>query len=100
MSFDVQKQKELLWDVRPEFVDVEEPSTSEEVREIPERFQCIFQKNIPQKVSNLKSFMSSCLTLIQDKDVITKLQAMIEETPIELQPEKKLNQVRKKFKTE
>ena len=61
-----------------------EPSTLEEVKEIPELFQRIFQKNVPQKVSKLKSFFSSCLTLIQDKDVIAELHAMIEETPIEL----------------
>ena len=43
--------------------------------------------------------MSICLTLMQDKDAIEKLQAMIEETPIEPQIEKKVNQVRKKLKT-
>ena len=36
--------------------------------------------------------------LIQDKDVIVELQAMIEETPIEPRPEKKVNEVRKKLK--
>ena len=66
---------------------------------MPERFQRIFQKNIPQKVSQLKSFLSSCLTLIQDKDSIVELQAMTEEIPIGLRRKKKLNQVRKKFKT-
>ena len=85
-------------EVRPKFVDVAEPSTSEEVKEMPERFQHVFQKNVPQKVSNLKSFLSSCLMLIQDKDAITELQAMIEEIPIEPRPGTKVNQVRKKFK--
>ena len=80
-------------------MDPVEPSTSKEVREIPERFQHIFQKNVPQKVSKLKSFLSIFLTLIQDKYAIVELQVMIEETPIELRPEKKVNQVRKKFKT-
>ena len=42
--------------------------------------------------------MSSCLTLIQDKDVVAELQAMIEEIPVEPRPKKKVNQVRKKFK--
>ena len=37
--------------------------------------------------------------LIQDKDVITELQALIEEPLGEPQPEKRVNQVRKKFKT-
>ena len=36
--------------------------------------------------------------LIQDKDAIVELQAMIEETPRQLRLEKKVNQVRKKFK--
>ena len=36
--------------------------------------------------------------IMQDKDVIAKLQAMIEEIPIEIWPEKNVNQVRKKFK--
>ena len=86
-------------DVWPDFVDLEEPSTSEEVREMPERFQHIFQKKVPQKVSKLKSFLSCCLVLIQDKYAIEELQALIEETPVEPQPEKKVNQLRKKLKT-
>ena len=85
-------------DVWHEFVDPGEPSTSEEVREMPERFQGIFQKNVPQKVSKLKSFLSSCLALKQDKDAIAELQEMIEDTPMEWQTEKKVNQVWKKFK--
>ena len=97
--FDIQKQKKVLLDVRHEFVDPEEPSTSKEVREMPERFQQIFQKKTPQKVSKLKSFLSSCLVLIQDLDAITELQSLIEETPVDPQLEKKVNQVNKKFKT-
>ena len=86
-------------DVGLDFVDPEEPLTSEEFREIPEQFQQIFQKKTPQKVSKFKSFPSSFLALIQDKDVITELQALIVETLVEPQPKKKLNQDRKKFKT-
>ena len=78
-------------DMWPEFVDLVEPSNSEEVREILERFQHIFHKKVPQKVSKIKSFMSSCLTLIQDKYAIEELQALIEETPVEPQPEKRVN---------
>ena len=37
--------------------------------------------------------------LIEDKDVIAELQAIIEEIPIEPRPKKKVNQVRRKFKT-
>ena len=36
---------------------------------------------------------------MQDKDDIVELQAMIEEIPVDMQPEKKVNQVRKKCKT-
>ena len=64
-----------------------------------EQFQQIFQKKVPHKVSKLKSFMSSCLVLIQDKDAITELQAPIEETPEESHSERRVNQVKKKFKT-
>ena len=66
---------------------------------MPERFQHTLQKKAPPKVSKLRTFLSSCLTLIQDKDVIAELQAMIEEISIEPQPENKFNQVWKKCKT-
>ena len=57
--FFFQEQKEVFLEVRLEFVEPAEPSTSEEVKEIPEQFQHIFQKNLPKKVSKLKSFLSS-----------------------------------------
>ena len=37
--------------------------------------------------------------LIQDKDAIAELQAMIDEIPVEPQIEKKVHQVRRKYKT-
>ena len=80
-------------------MNLEEPSTSEEVKEMPERFQHIFQKKVPQKVSKLKSLLSSCLALIQDKYAIKELQELIKETLVEPQPKKRVNQVEKKFKT-
>ena len=43
-SFDVQKKKQAFLDVRPEFADAQQPSTSYKVRDMPERFQQIFQK--------------------------------------------------------
>ena len=43
--------------------------------------------------------LSSCLALIQDKYVIIELQELIEETLVEPQPEKKVNQINNKFKT-
>ena len=36
---------------------------------------------------------------MQDKGAITELHAMIESIPIDMQPEKKVNQVQNKFKT-
>ena len=78
-------------DVKHEFVDPKESTTSEEVREIPKQFQQIFQKKTPQKVRKLKLFLPNCLALIQDKDVVAELQALIEETPVERQPENKVN---------
>ena len=42
VSFDVHKQKEVFLEVRLDFVEPEEPSTSEEVKDMLERFQCIF----------------------------------------------------------
>ena len=98
VPFDIQKQKQVFLDVQSEFVDQEQPSTSIEVREMPECFQQLFQNSIPKKVSNLKSFMSSWLALIQDKDAITELQALIEEASVESQPGRKVNHVKKKFK--
>ena len=80
-------------------MDQEQPSTSAEVKEIPKCFQQLFQNHILKNVSKLKSFLSSCLALIQDKDVITKIQEIIEETLVETYPKKKFNQVQKKFKT-
>ena len=84
--------------MRPKFEDLEYPLTSAEVREMPGRFQQLFQKLIPKNVSKLKSFLSSFLMLIKDKYVVTELQELIEETPVELQPGRKVNHVKKKFK--
>ena len=60
-------------DVLPEFVDPEKLSTLAQVGEILEHFQQIFQKKDPNKFSKLKSFLSSCLALIQDKDGVAEL---------------------------
>ena len=72
--------------MRLDFVDQEQPSSSREVRDIPEHFRRLFHKKILKKVSKLTSFLSSCLGLIQDKDVVLEIQVPIEETPEELQP--------------
>ena len=94
----IQKQKEVLWDVQSEFIRSKVPSTSTEVKEMPKRFQGIFQKKVPPKVSKLRTFLSNCLTLMKDKYAIAELQAMIEEIPVEPRTEKKVNQVRKNVK--
>ena len=47
----------------------------------------------------MKPLLSSCLILIQDKDAIVKLQAIIDEIPVVSHFEKKVNQVRRKCKT-
>ena len=47
----------------------------------------------------IRSFLSICLALIHDKDTVAEMQALIEETPEESQPERRVNQVKKKFKT-
>ena len=49
---------------------------------MPERFQKIFEQQTTSKsadkVSKLKPFLSSCLALIQDKDALEELEALIE----------------------
>ena len=89
---------EVFLDVQMEFVDQEQPFTWVEVRDIPKHFQQLFRKQILEKVSKIKSFLSSCLALVQDKDVVAELQALIEETPVNLQPKRRVNHVKKKFK--
>ena len=83
----------------PKFVDPEWPSTSTEVSEILERFQQIFQKQAPRKVSKLKPILSSCLEFLHDKYAIAELQGLIEETLVESQPERRVNEAKNKFKT-
>ena len=55
-------------DVHPEFVGMEQLSTSGQVKDMPERFQKIFEQQTARKsaykVSKLKPFLSSCLVLI------------------------------------
>ena len=49
-------------------------------------------------VSKLKSFLSSFLALVQDKDAIVELQALIEEIIVDSQPKRTVNDVKNKFK--
>ena len=78
---DVQKQKHIFMDVHPEFIGTEQPSTSGQVKDMPERFQKIFEQQTTSKSANkvikLKPFISSCLALIQDKDALVELEALV-----------------------
>ena len=89
--------------VCPEFIGMEHPSTSGQVKYMPERFQNILEQQNANKsaykVSRLKAFPSSCLALIQDKDALAELEALIETLSEEDPPAKKVNSVNTKFKT-
>ena len=70
--------------MQPDFVDANHPSTSGQVRAIPERFKQLIRKPPMKKVSKLKEIFKSCLALINDKDVVAELTTLIEETPEDL----------------
>ena len=69
---------------------------------MPERFEKIYEQRTASKsedkVSKLKPFLSSCLALIQDKDALAELEALIETLSEEDQPANKVNSVKTKFK--
>ena len=88
------KQKEVLWDVKSDFISPDVPSTSTKVKDIPERFQHLLQKKASTKVSKLRPLLSICLILFQHKDDITKLQAIIDKILVVPHTKKKVNQVR------
>ena len=52
-----------------------------------------------KKISKLNDFFKSFLALINDKDAVTELTSLIEETPEDLRPEKRVNHIRRKLKT-
>ena len=68
-------------EVRPEFVGMEQPSTSNQVKDIPEIFQKIFEQQTARKsadkVIRIKPFFSTCLVPIKDKDALAELEALI-----------------------
>ena len=51
---DVQKEKEFFLDVRPQFVDVNQPSESGKLNTMSERFEQLLKKQPMKKVSKLK----------------------------------------------
>ena len=100
---DVEEKKHIFMDVFPNFIGMEQPSTSGQVKYMLERFQKIFEQQTANKsadkVSKLKPFLSSCLTLIQDKVALAELEALIETLSKEYPPTNKVNSVKTKFKT-
>ena len=87
---DIPKEKQVFLDVQPEFIDSNQPSTSVQVKTMPERFEQLLKKKPMKNVSKIKEFFKSCLALINDKDVVVELTTLIEETTDELRPEKEL----------
>ena len=69
---------------------------------MPERFHKMFEQRTVNKsvdkVSKLKLFLSSWLALIQDKDALAELEALIETLSKEYPPTNKVNNVKTKFK--
>ena len=75
---EVQQEKEVLLEVRPEFVDTNHPSTSGQVKTMLERFEQLIRKPPMKKVSKLKEFFNFFLSLINNKDVVAELTTLIE----------------------
>ena len=95
---DVQMEKEVFLEVWLEFVDAHQPSTFVQVWTIPEGFEKLIRKPQIKKVSKLKEFFKSYLALIHDKDAIVGLATLIEETPDDMQHEKRVNHIGKRLK--
>ena len=49
---DIQEQKSIFMDVCPDFVNTEQPSTSSQVKDMPKRFQKIFEQRSTNKTVN------------------------------------------------
>ena len=72
-------------------------STLVRVKTIPEQFEKLFRKKPMKKVSKIKEFFKNCLALINDKDAITELIALIEETPDDLHHKKRVKYIGKRL---
>ena len=72
--------------MHPKFVDKNQASNStatqrgRPIMEMPEIFDQLFRKQLTINFSKLKYFFKSFLLLIHDKDDVTELTALIEET--------------------
>ena len=88
--FDVEKEREVFLDERQEFVDRNQLSTyvarppKGPILEMLERFDRLLSKQPTKNVSKLKEFFKNYLALIQDKDVVVELAALIGEPQEEL----------------
>ena len=71
-------------DVQQDFANPNQPSTYGQVRSMPELFEQLIRRSTMKKVSKLKEFFKSCLALIHDKYVVSKLTTLIEETTEDL----------------
>ena len=66
---------------------------------MPKQFEQLIKKPPMKKVSKLKEFFKSCLSLINDKYVVVELTTLIEETLEDPRPKKRVNHIEKKLKT-
>ena len=55
---------------------------------MPERFEQLIRKKPMKKVSKLKYFFKIFLVLINDKDVVAEILALIEENPDDMRSKK------------
>ena len=90
-------------DVCLDFISAKQPSTLGQVKDMPKRFQEIFEQRTANKnadkVSKLKPLFSSCLVLIKDKEALVKLESLIEMLPKGDPLPNKVNSINTKLKT-
>ena len=81
------------------FVDPNQLSTLGQVRTNPEWFEQLIRRLHTKKVSKLKEFFKSYLALIHNKYDVMELIALIEYNTTDFCPERRVNQVKIKWKT-
>ena len=86
-------------EVQKDLFDSNQPSTSGQVRAMPERFEQLNRNPPTKKVSKLKDVFKICLALIHDKYAIAKLTTLIEDNTVDMRHEKRVNHVGIKWKT-
>ena len=65
---------------------------------MPQLFKLLFQKKSTEHVNKLKYFFNFFLALIEDKDSLEKLAALVEEPQTSVKLEKKVNHIGKRLK--